>query len=254
MGGEAKRAKSLRIGYFAQHQVDALNLNETPLDHLRRLRPSLAPGALRARLAQGGLGAELVEMKVQNLSGGQKARLSLLLATLDEPQLLVLDEPTNHLDIESRDALIRALASYEGAVILVSHDPHLVNAVADRLWLVKAGHVTPYEGDVETYRQSTLADRKLTGRDPSKSKPKKERQAKSLARLQAATQLAEDRVQKLEAMLAKLDQALSDPSLYESENLAKLGVYQAKRGELTEALVKAETQWEAAVQAEEALA
>ena len=141
MSGRKIASSKLRVGYFAQHQVDELELDETPLQHLARLRPDEPPGKLRARLAAGGLGADVATTEVGRLSGGQKARLSLLLATLDAPHLIILDEPTNHLDIESREALVEALTEYGGAVILVSHDPHLVELVADRLWLVKDGRV-----------------------------------------------------------------------------------------------------------------
>jgi ATP-binding cassette subfamily F protein 3 len=141
--GKVTSSSKLRIGYFAQHQVDELHVDETPLQHLRRARPAETPPKLRARLAGFGLGAEQAETVVAKLSGGQKARLSLLLATLDAPHLLILDEPTNHLDIESREALVEALTAYTGAVVLVSHDMHLLSLVADRLWLVKDGRVHP---------------------------------------------------------------------------------------------------------------
>ncbi|MEL7184175.1 MAG: ABC-F family ATP-binding cassette domain-containing protein, partial [Pseudomonadota bacterium] len=149
MDGQRIASSKLKIGYFAQHQVDELHVDETPLDHLRRERPEEAPPKLRARLAGFGLGADQADTVVAKLSGGQKARLSLLLATLDAPHLLILDEPTNHLDIESREALVEALTAYSGAVVLVSHDMHLLSLVADRLWLVGEGTVRPYEGDLE---------------------------------------------------------------------------------------------------------
>ena len=136
MNGNLVRSSKLKIGYFAQHQVDELHLDETPLQHITREFPGETPSKLRSRLARGGIGPEQALTEVGRLSGGQKARLSLLLATVEAPHLLILDEPTNHLDIESRESLVFALAAYEGAVILVSHDPHLVNAVADTYgWL-----------------------------------------------------------------------------------------------------------------------
>ncbi|MEM8538751.1 MAG: ABC-F family ATP-binding cassette domain-containing protein, partial [Pseudomonadota bacterium] len=147
--GKMVRSNKLRIGFFAQHQVDELRVEETPLDHLFRERPDEGQAKLRARLAGFGLGADQAETPVGRLSGGQKARLSLLLATLPAPHLLILDEPTNHLDIESREALVEALTAYTGAVILVSHDMHLLSMVADRLWLVKDGHVKPYQDDLQ---------------------------------------------------------------------------------------------------------
>src|SRR6056300_246743 len=153
MAGRVVTSNKLRIGYFAQHQVDELFVDETPLDHIRRLRPEKTPAQLRAILGGFGIGAEQADTEVGRLSGGQKARLSLLLATIDAPHLLILDEPTNHLDIESREALVEALTAYSGAVVLVSHDMHLLSLVADRLWLVKGGRVTPYEDDLEGYRR-----------------------------------------------------------------------------------------------------
>ena len=143
-GGKMVTSNKLRIGFFAQHQVDELYIDETPLEHLMRERAHEGQAKLRARLAGFGLGADQADTEVGRLSGGQKARLSLLLATLPAPHLLILDEPTNHLDIESREALVEALTAYSGAVILVSHDMHLLSMVADRLWLSKTGmsHLT----------------------------------------------------------------------------------------------------------------
>ena len=176
MEGRCSRApRKLRIGYFAQHQVDELHIDETPLQHVRRLRPTEAPGpAARpaGRLRPDGAQAETV---VGALSGGQKARLSLLLATIDAPHLLILDEPTNHLDIESREALVEALTEYSGAVILVSHDMHLLGLVADRLWLVKGGAVTPFEEDLEDYRRFLLnGDTAPKAEAPSRQSPSRQ--------------------------------------------------------------------------------
>ncbi|MEM6620409.1 MAG: ABC-F family ATP-binding cassette domain-containing protein, partial [Pseudomonadota bacterium] len=159
MEGDVVKSSKLRIGYFAQHQVDELLVDETPLQHLARERPALPPARLRAILAAGGVTAEQADTSVAQLSGGQKARLSMLLATLDAPHVVILDEPTNHLDIESREALVTALMDYPGAVILVSHDPHLIGAVADRLWLVKDGTVRPFDDDLDAYATLLLTSR-----------------------------------------------------------------------------------------------
>ena len=155
--GKIIHSNKLRIGYFAQHQVEELRLNETPMDHVQRERPLEKLGQIRARLDGFGLSVEHAETQVKSLSGGQKARLSLLLASLDAPHLMILDEPTNHLDIESREALVEALTKYSGAIIIISHDIHLLSLVVDRLWLAKNGTVKAYEYDLETYRRSLLA-------------------------------------------------------------------------------------------------
>ncbi|MEO1472309.1 MAG: ATP-binding cassette domain-containing protein, partial [Pseudomonadota bacterium] len=178
MAGERRVSGKLRIGYFAQHQQDELVVSETPLDHLRRVRPTLAQGALRSVLANSGITAEIADTPVSSLSGGQKARLLLCLSALEAPHLMILDEPTNHLDMESREALVEALNAYKGAVILITHDPFLVDLVADRLWLVEAGRVRAWEGDMADYRAHILggttaatAKRAPTGGAPNGGAP-----------------------------------------------------------------------------------
>jgi ATP-binding cassette subfamily F protein 3 len=246
-GGRIVSSK-LRIGYFAQHQVDELHIDETPLDHIRRERPDEAPAKLRARLASFGLGVDQADTRVGDLSGGQKARLSLLLATLDAPQLLILDEPTNHLDIESREALVEALTAYDGAVVLVSHDMHLLSLVADRLWLVKDGTVAPYDGDLESYR-ATL----LKGEDrPAKNQKEKKLEPVSRDRileLRAELRKAEARVEKIEAMREKLAKKLADPALYEDGRTGELETWNKKYAEVMEASDRAEGLWVAAAEA-----
>lgn len=242
--GKFTQSSKLRIGYFAQHQVDELMIEETPLQHVQRLRPNEHQPRLRARLAGFGLGADQAETAVKRLSGGQKARLSLLLATIDAPHLLILDEPTNHLDIESREALVEALTAYSGAVILVSHDMHLLGLVADRLWLVKGGGVEPFTGDLEEYRRLLL-----TSDEPAKAqnakaveKPKKASRDEILA-LKAELRKCEDRLAKLEDMRSKLAVKLADPALYEDDRKGDLGVWNNKYAEVMGALDKAEALW-----------
>ena len=242
--GQITRSSKLRIGYFAQHQVDELELAETPLAHLQRQRPDEGQPRLRARLAGFGLGADQAETPVGQLSGGQKARLSLLLATLDAPHLLILDEPTNHLDIESREALVEALTAYTGAVILVSHDMHLLSLVADRLWLVKGGSVAPYERDLAAYRAELLAGDPVEKPAPAKPKDKPARPSRdALLTLRAEVRKCEERVNKLSEMLEKLDEKLADPGLYEAARAAERDKWLLKHGEAREAMDRAEALW-----------
>jgi ATP-binding cassette, subfamily F, member 3 len=241
--GRFTRSSKLRIGYFAQHQVDELHIDETPLQHIQRLRPDEGQPRLRARLAGFGLMADQAETQVGRLSGGQKARLSLLLATIDAPHLLILDEPTNHLDMESREALVEALTEYSGAVILVSHDMHLLSLVADRLWLVKGGAVTPYNEDLEAYRRMLLAgDEEVKVAPKAVEKPKKASRDEILA-LRAEVRKCEDRLAKINDMRDKLAKKLADPELYEAARIGELETWNRKYAEVMEALDKAEALW-----------
>lgn len=242
MAGKMTRSSKLRIGYFAQHQVDELYTDETPLDHLRRLLPGEAPARWRSRLAGFGLGADQAETEVGRLSGGQKARLSLLIATIDAPHILILDEPTNHLDIESREALVEALTAYSGAVILVSHDMHLLGLVADRLWLVSGGTVKPFDGDLEAYRAFLLEKDRPAAKKTASAKPKRPTRDAVLA-LRADVRKSEQRVEKLSEMRAKLDEKLADPTLYDGSKQADIEVWQKKHAEVIEALERAEGLW-----------
>ncbi len=247
MAGKMTRSNKLRIGYFAQHQVDELYVDETPLDHLRRLRPDEAPGKWRSRLAGFGLNADQAETRVGRLSGGQKARLSLLIATIDAPHMLILDEPTNHLDIESREALVEALTAYSGAVVLVSHDMHLLSLVADRLWLVSDGTVKPFDGDLEAYRALLLAREKPVKTKPQIAKPKRPSREAMLA-LRADLRKCEDRIEKLTDMHEKLSAKLADPLLYEDDRINDLETWNRKFAEVVEAMQKAEALWVAAAE------
>ncbi|HDR28724.1 ABC-F family ATP-binding cassette domain-containing protein [Rhodovulum sp.] len=251
LSGQMTKAAKLRVGYFAQHQVDELHLDETPLEHIRRKRPEEPPARLRARLAGFGLGADQAGTEVARLSGGQKARLSLLLATLDAPHLLILDEPTNHLDIESREALTEALNAYSGAVILVSHDMHLLGLVADRLWLVMDGRVTPYDEDLEAYRRKLLSQDTPDGPQPARPAAKPAARKPSREAIQAARAEArkcESRVNTLTEMREKLTRKLADPALYEANREGERQLWQDKFGEVEEALERAEAMWMAALE------
>ncbi|NKX44744.1 ABC-F family ATP-binding cassette domain-containing protein [Roseicyclus persicicus] len=250
--GTQTAASKLRVGYFAQHQVDELHLDETPLQHIQRERPDSPPAKLRAVLAGFGLMAEQAETEVARLSGGQKARLSLCLATLDAPHLLILDEPTNHLDIESREALVEALTDYSGAVILVSHDMHLLSLVADRLWLVKDGRVTPYDGDLESYRTLLLKGEEKPVKPQKDEKKKKVYSLDEIKELRTEVRRCEARVAKIEEMRGKLATKLADPDLYESARVGELETWQKKYAEVMEGLDRAEALWVAAAERLEA--
>ncbi len=246
--GKMTSSSKLRIGFFAQHQVDELRVEETPLQHLLRERPEEGQARLRARLAGFGLGAAQAETEVGRLSGGQKARLSLLLATLPAPHLLILDEPTNHLDIESREALVEALTAYSGAVILVSHDMHLLSMVADRLWLVKDGHVKPYDDDLDAYRRMLLTvDKPANKNKPAPVKPTRPSRDEVLA-LKAEVRKGEERVNKINEMRDKLAKKLADPALYEDSRKGELDTWNKKYAEVMEALERAEAIWMAALE------
>ena len=259
--GTVTRPPKLRIGFFAQHQLEELVPEETPLQHIQRLRPAEKPAQLRSRLAAAGLGADLADSPAARLSGGQRARLMMGLMALDAPHMLILDEPTNHLDMESREALALALNDYPGAVILVSHDAHLVEAVADRLWLVKDGAVRPYDGDMDDYRALLLAERGGGGRLAAETGGAKRRERRSaaerrraLAPLRAEVETCEQRIAKLEAMKAKLDERLADPALYTDEDPAKFESLQIKRAEIEDGLARAEALWLEATERLEAAA
>ena len=250
-GGEMKLAPSLSIGFFAQHQLDDLIPNETPVDHVRRLMPTATEAQVRARVAQMGLATEKMATAAKDLSGGEKARLLMGLAAFHAPNLLILDEPTNHLDIDSRRALIEALNDYDGAVILISHDRHLIEATVDRLWLVNEGTVKPFEGDLEEYRDLIVAagrkkDEKVQSGDDvaSKADQRKANAEKraSLAPLKKKINEIESLTAKLEKLIQGLDKELADPALYEKAP-AKAASKAKERGEAAAKLSVAEEEW-----------
>ena len=219
MAGTAFRTRGITVGYFAQHQEDDLDLADTPLGHLARALPKATVTELRAQAARFGLDAERVETVVGQLSGGEKARLLLALATRDAPQVLILDEPTNHLDIDAREALVRAITDFAGAVVLVTHDTHLLDLVADRLLLVADGRVAAYDDDLDSYRR--LITQKPSGTAERKAAPaaKDDRRARAVAReatapLRKAARDAEAAIGRLEAEKRTLMAKLADAGFY----------------------------------------
>ncbi|TGD61630.1 ABC-F family ATP-binding cassette domain-containing protein [Tabrizicola sp. WMC-M-20] len=252
--GTVTRATKLRVGYFAQHQIDELYPDATPLQHVTIARPEASQAWARSRLASFGLTANQVETTAMQLSGGEKARLSLLLATLDAPHLLILDEPTNHLDIEGRDALVEALTQYTGAIILVSHDMHLLGLVADRLWLVQGGTVAPYEDDLEDYRAQMLHPPVVPTEKPKTAPPLRISRDEIIA-LRAEVRKCETRLTKLNKMRDQLAVKLSDPGLYEPDMGAQAETWQKKYAEVMDGLDRGEALWTKAMEKlEQALA
>jgi len=252
--GSMHRSGKLRVGYFAQHQSDELVANDTPIDHMARALPRALPGQVRSQLARFGLDADRATTPVKNCSGGEKARLLLALATRDAPQLLILDEPTNHLDIDAREALVRALANFEGAVLLITHDPHLVDLVADTLWLVADGTVKPFDGDLDDYR-ALLTERARPAPKADAGSLRDDRRARADARaavapLRKAAKDAEARIAKLTSERKRLEAKLADPDLYTSVRKGEVAAAQSTLAALKRQLATAETEW---LVAEEAL-
>ena len=232
MAGHMTVDRRMKVGWFHQHQIEALDPNDTPLQIVRRALPELGDSQARSKLAQFGLNYEKQDTRVENLSGGERARLLLNLVAMQAPHLLILDEPTNHLDIDSRRALLDALNDYNGAVILITHDRSLMELVADRLWLAADGEVKPYNGDMEDYakfvleRAKQLAKSAAAARDgekpaeepePVKTQPNRLNPRQIQARLspfKKAAEAAEAKLARETDALAKLDQKLADPSFY----------------------------------------
>ncbi|MGI4942328.1 MAG: ABC-F family ATP-binding cassette domain-containing protein [Janthinobacterium lividum] len=257
MAGEVRRSPKLRVGYFAQHQTDELVLTETPVDHMARALPRALPPQVRSQLARFGLDADRADTPVGSLSGGEKARLLLALATRDAPQLLILDEPTNHLDIDAREALVRALADFQGAVLLITHDPHLVELVADRLWLVGDGTVRPYEGDMDDYRALLVERGRPAAKPDAAPNRRDERRERAENRVQLAplrrqARDAEARIGKLEAERAKLMARLADPALYAPGRGAEVTEANTRLAVIAREVAAAEGVWMAAEEALEA--
>jgi len=249
MGGSAARAKKLVPGYFAQHQLEELNGHITPIDTLGLLRPKLSMLELRTQLGGFGFSADKAQTKVANLSGGERARLMLALATLDKPNLLILDEPTNHLDIDARGELLAALNDFDGAVVLVSHDRRLIEATADRLLLVADGQVRPFDGDLDDYRRYLLASEPVpvkAAAEPKQTKEDARREAaekrRRLKPLKDKVEAAEHQIAALNAEIAKLDAALADPLLFVHDPKKGTAVSK-KRAEAVRKLAAAEDRW-----------
>ena len=269
LSGQIKKSGKLRIGFFAQHQLDELVAGESPYQHMQRLRPKELPTKLRARLGGAGFDADIVDNPVERLSGGQKARLLMAMAAIDAPHILILDEPTNHLDIESREALVQALNVYEGTVIIVSHDSHLVEMIADQLWIVQDGMVQAFDGDMADYQRQLLArrgaggtaraarddagnlDQKPAGKPAGKIQSPGRVRRQNTSQLRAAVKQCEKAMVTLAADKDMIAREMARPSFYDSDNAAAIASLSSQLAAIDDALAAAEQAW---LDAEEALA
>jgi ATP-binding cassette, subfamily F, member 3 len=262
LSGRMTRSPKLTCGFFAQHQIEEMRPEASAFDHLAEAMPDSPPEAVRTRLGGFGFGQDKAFVPVRELSGGERARLNFALVTHDAPSLLILDEPTNHLDMETREALVAALAEYSGAVVLVSHDWHLVELVADRLWLVEDGTVRPFDGDLEAYRGRLLerdeapAERAAgasAAHDPRRTARRGavERRA-ALEPLRRTARHAEAAAARLAAEQHTLDKKLAAPGAFGGRGAALADALK-RRAELARLIAEAEAQWLAAETAIEQL-
>lgn len=266
MSGELRRGQGLEIGYFAQHQLDQLRMDETPLEHLRHLAPDAREQELRDFLGTYRFSGDFAEAKVAPMSGGEKARLALALIAWKKPNLLVLDEPTNHLDMETREALTMALSTYEGAVLLVSHDRHLLRAVTDELWLVHEGRKEVFEGDLDDYAKIVLDHRRVTAAEAraehqadkaarNEAQPVNNKEARRLAAQERARiaelrkplkkelEKVEREMNALSEKLKALDTQLADSAFYNGADQGKVAQTLREHGELAPKVEALEMHW-----------
>ena len=261
LAGELRRGQGLEIGYFAQHQLDQLRADESPLEHMKRLAPDVREQELRDHLGVYRFSGDFASAPVGPMSGGEKARLALALIAWTKPNLLVLDEPTNHLDMETREALTMALSTFEGAVLIVSHDRHLLRATTERLWLVHEGAVTEYDGDLDDYAALVLEHRRTTAQ-AERAEQRAKREAPVVNKKETRRQEAEERrriaearkplkkelekvereMAKLNAELAELDAKLADPDFYAGD-AAEVAAVTKVHGELAPKVEALEMRW-----------
>jgi len=257
--GERFVAQHLRIGYFAQHQVELLCEDDSPLTHLQRREPDTREQLLRDYLGGFDFRGDMATAPARNLSGGEKARLTLALIVRAAPNLLLLDEPTNHLDIEMREALTEALQDYDGALVVVAHDRHLLRATTDELWLVADGRVAPFDGDLDDYRDYVLSRKRKArddARDDDAARPGGDRKAQRRAEAQARQRQSDARKphvtrqaaleREMEAVAAErsaLDAWLAAPEAYVEDRRDELKTAIARQGELTWTLARLESEW-----------
>ncbi len=249
LSGVLKRSSKLEAGFFAQHQVDDLNEQDTPFLAVQRLMVEAPESKIRSRAARLGFPGAKADTRVAQLSGGEKARLLMGLCTFAGPHILILDEPTNHLDIDSRAALAEAINDFSGAVILISHDQYLLEACADRLWLVGDGGVKPFDGDMADYRKYVLErargpkEKGGAGGNAAQEARRNAAQArKDAAPLAKKVKAAEEKMERFSGLIAKVDLTLADPRAFERSPAEAVKLSQ-QRAELEKALVAAEEEW-----------
>jgi ATP-binding cassette subfamily F protein 3 len=260
MQGEMVRSGKLRIGYFSQHQTEELDMDETPFESMTRMVKRKTGDAkesmVRARLGQFGFSKTLADNRIGSLSGGEKARLLFAFMSFDAPHMLLLDEPTNHLDVDAREALVNALNNYKGAVVIVSHDPSMVERVADRLWLVAEGGVRPFDGDLQDYRKYTVESRRNARREEKKARDKaaaasnaddgtakeeKRKPQRSASDLRKDIEKAEKEMMRLTHEKEVLEAQMSDPDIFSQPG--KIKAAQDSYNQVAKDLEALETQW-----------
>ena len=254
MDGQMSSSGKMRVGYFTQYQVEELDGDDTPLEHMTQQMKGASPGAVRAQLGRFGFSGQKATTKVGKLSGGERARLALALITRDAPHMLILDEPTNHLDVDAREALVQALNEYDGTVVLVSHDRHMLELTADRLVLVDGGTATEFSGTIEDYTDFILgkgpAKEKVSKADRKEDKKAAAASREAHAKLKRDVSDAEADLAKLEVVLSAIDRAMFDPASAANDykNLT-MGELSQRRGKIVAAQEAAEARWIAASEA-----
>ena len=247
MKGKLNYPKKLKIGYFAQHQLDELRSNETPFEHLYSKLDKEVPSKIRAKLGSVGFTQDTMDIEVKRLSGGQKARLLLLLVVIEKPDLLILDEPTNHLDVESREALIMALNDYTGSLILVTHDAFLVERLVDRLLIIKDGNVSEFLGDINEYKKVVLNNNTIKGKH-------KEVSSKNIVNNQSKTSITKDlkklltncenKISKYEKQKSILEDEMLLENFYEANNQKRIQEVNIELKTLINLITEEEKKWE----------
>ncbi|HET6538551.1 MAG TPA: ABC-F family ATP-binding cassette domain-containing protein [Sphingopyxis sp.] len=259
MDGDAAMSGKMRVGYFTQYQVEELDGEDTPLGHMTRVMQGKPPAAVRGQLGRFGFSGPKATTEIKKLSGGERARLALALITRDAPHMLILDEPTNHLDVDAREALVQALNGFNGAVVIVSHDRHMLELTADRLVLVDDGTASEFDGSMDDYVAFILGKGgpteqggKSSGGKPKDAKAARKEAAKARAaqgELRKAAKAHEDRAKKLTKDISAIDLAMFDPSkAAPAYAKMKMGELAAMRGKMASALEEAETAWLAALE------